>query len=211
SIFTWLEGKIDYSRAFELDGKGEITRRSYRYMAEIGMELPIAKTIDLHLDATYFFKVGNFEEEMKGSVNSNALIGYIFSDISPGWNLIPRVGVNYATKGIHRKHNEREITPIISPLWLWQQENGNIATLTLTYYYFDKIKVISDSLNDRYKEFAIGLRIGEIVPITSEKGFSIIYGVTAEIGKYYAQAINNHAATVFVEDTQLGIDFGFGF
>ncbi|MBF0359629.1 MAG: hypothetical protein HQK49_01365 [Oligoflexia bacterium] len=169
------------------NGKVTVGENRYFYSGRFQTDLPLFKIFHIHGEVMGSAAIGDPVLSKYKSIEQNSyrgLIGIIFKDITPKWNLIPRAGVFVAKRGDFRKGNIQEAFPQISPLWLYQRDNGQIVNLSINYTHIDNSKKTIE-LPGLHTEWALGAEAGQIIPLNKRRNIAFHYSVITNIYNYY--------------------------
>ncbi|MBF0297620.1 MAG: hypothetical protein HQK51_02810 [Oligoflexia bacterium] len=189
-------------------GTSTINEHDYSYTARLQTDIPVFHTIHLHGEMSAFTPIENpkLSEYKSREQNSyRGLIGYIFEDISPKWNFIPRAGVFVPKKGELKNKNIQVGYLQISPLWYYQRDNGNIINISMNYTHLNTSKKTPE-LPGLHDEWAVGIEGGEIIPKNRDSYFAFNYSAICNLYNYYRIPDN-----IFVKRIELMLLLGVTF
>ena len=104
------------------------------------------------------------------SFKGNLLLGYGFPEIKPGWKFVLRGGLYADDLNLVRLSHGRKniIAPQVSPLWLFEQQNGSLFHMSFSYIHLDRGQLFSKS--DEGHEYGVRFKVGEAIPISKVFG-----------------------------------------
>ena len=179
----------------------------YHYQQNLQLELRgnLFKRIDYSLNANYGKALSkNWSEKVlkEESLKGDFLLGYAFPEIKPGWRLVLRGGVYVNDLNLVQLSHGRKniIAPQVSPLWLYEQKDGSLFHMSLSYIHLDRGQFFSKSGDDR--EFGLGFQVGEVIPISKKFGF--LYNFNFERLRVGDKNLNSNT----LQNFSLNVGFG---
>ena len=180
--FSHRHSLLGLSSGFSMPFVKSEEKRNYFYETTLGVSyrIPLFDHIDIDLDLLYGkVRWERWSEEIKRSdfVKTDLYLGYAFPDIKPGWRLVLRGGLYYNSFQFFELNNKRDMikAPQLSPLWLYEQSDGSMFHMSFKYIHLDRGQLFS---KEGEKEFGVGFKIGEIIPLNDQIGF--LYNVELE-------------------------------
>ena len=125
------------------------------------------------------------------SFKGNLLLGYGFPEINPGWKFVLRGGLYADDQNLVRLSHGRKniIAPQVSPLWLFEQQDGSLFHMSFSYIHLDRGQLFSKPGDDH--EYGILFKIGETIPIS--KTFGFLYNLDLEMFRVGNKELNSTA------------------
>ena len=177
--FPSVEVKSDddyyYQQNIQLNSRGTIYRR-VEYTVDVFYNRVLSRSWSKKLGKNKSFK-------------GNLFLGYGFPEIKPRWKFVLRGGLYADDLNLVRLSHGRKniIAPQVSPLWLFEQQDGSIFHMSFSYIHLDRGQLFSKS--DEGHEYGVRFRVGEAIPIS--KIFGFLYNLDLEMFRVGNKELNS--------------------